>query len=522
MSNVFANRALVATATTGTGTVTLGSALAGYQTFGDAGVQDGDLVRYLIIDDTDWEVGIGTYTSSGTTLSRTASESSATTTALELDLSGNARVMVIASAEDYETFIKGPASVTTGNVAVFDGTTGKLLDELVAAADHQVLRRSGSAIGFGAVALNQAAAVTGALPVDNGGTGGTTQATARTGLGLGTAATATLTTSSADSTAGRVLKVADFGIGGTGGSPALADIDSFTIAAGTYQVNNTTVTGTVPPGATVADAVIVVRPTGNQTTQIYSIPNDGRTFIRKSNAATSWGPWRELLIGTATPPAPPNTDFNDASTFGVTQTVATAANRPAGDGHAVLTLPRTAANFAQLSMRTDNAALRYATLLQGRQISSTGGVGEWVNFYHNRNIVGTVSQTGGIPTGAIIGRGQTANGEWARFADGTQICTGYISGTVDITTASNTGLGFVSDAPAEWTFPQPFAVDSDEFSPVVKASSYFANPRSLVCGTDWNVPGGGVTTIGLINLWRGASETGSAYGLWVQAIGRWF
>ncbi|NAR78978.1 phage tail protein [Acinetobacter haemolyticus] len=52
-----------------------------------------------------------------------------------------------------------------------------------------------------------------ALPLNKGGTGATTATEARSNLGLGTAATATLTTSSGDRTSGRVLKVGDFGVG---------------------------------------------------------------------------------------------------------------------------------------------------------------------------------------------------------------------------------------------------------------------------------------------------------------------
>lgn len=44
-------------------------------------------------------------------------------------------------------------------------------------------------------------------------------------------------------------------------------------------------------------------------------------------------------------------------------------------------------------------------------------------LYGMRNILGTVSQSGGVPTGAVIERGSNANGEYVRFADGTQICT---------------------------------------------------------------------------------------------------
>ena len=41
--------------------------------------------------------------------------------------------------------------------------------------------------------------------------------------------------------------------------------------------------------------------------------------------------------------------------------------------------------------------------------------------YTRANILGTVSQSGGVPTGAVIQRGSNANGEFVRFADGTQI-----------------------------------------------------------------------------------------------------
>ena len=93
-----ANRAKMSTATTGTGTITLGTAEDGYQSFADAGVGDGEVVRYVIEDGNNWEIGTGTYTASGTTLSRTVSESSNADAAL--NLSGTASVFITATEAD--------------------------------------------------------------------------------------------------------------------------------------------------------------------------------------------------------------------------------------------------------------------------------------------------------------------------------------------------------------------------------------------------------------------------------------
>ena len=70
MAIVVKDRVKVTTTTTGTGTITLGSAQAGFQDFSVIG--NGNETYYTIVDSANgtWEVGIGTYTSSGTTLSR--------------------------------------------------------------------------------------------------------------------------------------------------------------------------------------------------------------------------------------------------------------------------------------------------------------------------------------------------------------------------------------------------------------------------------------------------------------------
>jgi hypothetical protein len=70
MAFVLADRVRETTTTTGTGTVTLAGAVTGFQTF--AAIGNANITYYTIAGQgtSEWEVGIGTYTSSGTTLSR--------------------------------------------------------------------------------------------------------------------------------------------------------------------------------------------------------------------------------------------------------------------------------------------------------------------------------------------------------------------------------------------------------------------------------------------------------------------
>jgi acetyltransferase-like isoleucine patch superfamily enzyme len=71
MAFVVADRVKETTTTTGTGTVTLAGAQVGYQSF--AAIGNANVTYYTIAgqSSSEWEVGLGTYTSSGTTLART-------------------------------------------------------------------------------------------------------------------------------------------------------------------------------------------------------------------------------------------------------------------------------------------------------------------------------------------------------------------------------------------------------------------------------------------------------------------
>jgi len=86
------NRAKMTTPTTGTGTLTLGSAVDGFQSFAAAGVANAATVAYIIEDGDAFEIGTGVYSTSGTTLTRVVEESSNADAAL--NLTGSAQVFI--------------------------------------------------------------------------------------------------------------------------------------------------------------------------------------------------------------------------------------------------------------------------------------------------------------------------------------------------------------------------------------------------------------------------------------------
>ena len=114
MAFVLDDRVKEQSSTTGTGTFTLGSSVDGFQTF--AAIGDGNTTYYTITLETEgeWEVGIGTYTSSGTTLSRDT-----------ILASTNSDAAVNFSAGTKDVFVTQPASkaVYTSASPTFTGLT---------------------------------------------------------------------------------------------------------------------------------------------------------------------------------------------------------------------------------------------------------------------------------------------------------------------------------------------------------------------------------------------------------------
>lgn len=132
-----------------------------------------------------------------------------------------------------------------------------------------------------------------------------------------------------------------------------------------------------------------------------------------------------------------------------------------------------------------------------------------------REIVGTVSQVGGVPTGAIIERGDPGGvvGEhYLKLADGTLICW-----------ATDMLLTYTSAArcSSTWTYPEPFIAEPVVTHQPVANSSSLAYRDFAACTAD-NI---GTLSAGL-SISSDASSDGFTVGdivtVHAMAIGRWF
>jgi hypothetical protein len=117
MALIVKDRVKETTTTTGTGTVTLAGASTGFQSF--AAIGNGNTTYYAITSGNDYEVGLGTYTASGTTLSRT--------TILESSNSGSA-ITLSGTSDVFCTYPAEKAVVqdntNTGVAPQFGATNG--------------------------------------------------------------------------------------------------------------------------------------------------------------------------------------------------------------------------------------------------------------------------------------------------------------------------------------------------------------------------------------------------------------
>ena len=157
MALVLADRVKETTTTTGTGTVTLLGAATGFQSF--AAIGNGNTTYYCITAQvgTEWEVGIGTYTSSGTTLTRTTVLSSSNSGSLVNFSAGTKDVFVTQPSE--RTVYVGGSDQTIYGANNAQGNGG-LIVNATTISNNYAMPSGYSAISVGPVTVASGVSVT--------------------------------------------------------------------------------------------------------------------------------------------------------------------------------------------------------------------------------------------------------------------------------------------------------------------------------------------------------------------------
>lgn len=141
----------------------------------------------------------------------------------------------------------------------------------------------------------------------------------------------------------------------------------------------------------------------------------------------------------------------------------------------------------------------------GTGATSANAAADAIGAFRRGTLLGTVSQSAGVPTGAVIERGSNANGEYVRFADGTQICT-YVLPILTVAAGGMTQFQFTFAA----SFISVHAVQYSSGSPSA-SEDVFGVARDYSFTTTYASAG-----------FRNGPTVQEIRNIFCSAIGRWF
>lgn len=144
-------------------------------------------------------------------------------------------------------------------------------------------------------------------------------------------------------------------------------------------------------------------------------------------------------------------------------------------------------------------------VVAGKLLTTNAGPAQ---AYRRGNVVGTVSQASGVPTGGLIERGSNATGQFTRWADGTQICWQTLTVNAPINVAF---LGGFRTAAQTWVYPAAFVSP-----PSLTATTANLNSINVLAN---NV---GASAASIFHMTVTSQGTAADLVANLVAVGRWF
>ena len=427
MALVIKDRVKETTTTTGTGTYTLGGAVTGFETF-TANLSNADTTYYACTDNTDFEVGLGTFTSSGTTLARTT-----------ILASSNSNNAVDWSSGTRTIFMTYPA-----DKAVFEDASGhvSIPHDLFIAGGLIDLKNDGGAVSqikFYCESSNaHAQTLIGAPHSESASNTLTLPSSGGNAKLLSATSTATVTNKSIDSDNNTITNIVNADIKS---SAAIADTKLDTIStAGKVAISALDIDGGTDIGAALADADEIIVDDGGGGTNRRADMSRVKTYIAdvtlttaaQSNI-TSLGTLTGLTVSGDVTLTGDNYNVvwdksDDALEF------ADDAKLTFGDG-ADLTIRHDSSNNSSFIEETGSANLRILAddlYIQNQAGNKTGAIffdSGKVELRHNNSTKFETSSTGATVTGVVTADGFTIGSAVIAEAELEQL-DGITAGTV--------------------------------------------------------------------------------------------
>lgn len=192
----------------------------------------------------------------------------------------------------------------------------------------------------------------------------------------------------------------------------------------------------------------------------------------------------------------PGNDLNNAAINGWFDIDTSTTNKPSGFGTGVcrVEVRGAPARVVQTALQVAGATIvkKWTRVSYG----TTPDWGSWLEDYNQGSVIGIVSQSGGVPTGKLIEKGNNANGYFRKFACGKMECW-------HVKAAS-------SGAAATWTFPSSAFIEA----PVVTGTAVATVSSTLVLDA---APS---TTAATFSA-RDKTDARRADPCHLRAVGRW-